>query len=205
MRGFAAEYFLPAIGDDIELRKIEVLRKRSRGRVADREAFAVCRNPVRVRYAHARGRAVPGENHIVRKIHLCEIGQFAVRRLGDLRVFQLQLLHDVGRPAFAERFPRQYLDTARTQERPQRHFHGAGIGGRHDANLVGGGHAEHFARELDRVLQTRLARLRAVRAADQRFFEVLEVPAWALGAGAGGKMAYARARGRLCHLTYPSR
>ena len=39
---------------------------------------------------------------------------------------------------------------ARAEQRPQRHFDGAGVGGRHDADAVVGGNLQHFARQVDR-------------------------------------------------------
>ena len=56
-------------------------------------------------HAHARGGAVPGEDDVGGRIDLGEIGDFAIAgvQLGD--VLELQLLDDVGDPAFAEGFP----------------------------------------------------------------------------------------------------
>ncbi len=51
MTALAAENLLPREGDDIELGEVEVLRKRGRGRVADRQALAVGRDEVGVRNA----------------------------------------------------------------------------------------------------------------------------------------------------------
>ena len=54
--------------DDIELRPVEILREGRRGRVADRQPLAVGGDPVGVRHAHARRRAVPGEDDVVVEI-----------------------------------------------------------------------------------------------------------------------------------------
>ncbi len=207
MRGFAAQHLLPGEGDDIELGAIERLREHRRGRVADGQAFAVRRDPVGVRHPHARGRAVPGEDHVGGEIDLAEVGQLAVRRLQHRGVLELELLDDVGDPAFAERFPGQHGHRPRAEQRPQRHLDRAGIGGRHDADAIVGGNLQHFAGEIDGALELRLADLGSVRAAEGCVGEGLQAPAGALGAGAGRKVrdwpAARRASYRSC--IYPSR
>ena len=68
-------------------------------------------DPVGVRHAHARGRAVPGEDDVGGRIDLGEIR--AVRHRApsiDGHVLELELLGDVGDPAFAEGFPGQHGD-----------------------------------------------------------------------------------------------
>ncbi len=84
-------------------------------------------------------------------------------QLGD--VLELQFLDDVADPAFAEGFPGDRGDRPRAQQRPQRHFDRAGIGGRHDADPVTGGDFKHFACQLDRELELGLADFRAMRTA----------------------------------------
>ena len=54
--------------------------KAARGRVADGQALAVAGIQSRIRHAHARGGAVPGEDHVVVEIDLREIGQLAIGR-----------------------------------------------------------------------------------------------------------------------------
>ena len=49
MRALAAQHLLPGEGHHIELGEIQVLREGRRGRIADRQAFAVGRNPVAIR------------------------------------------------------------------------------------------------------------------------------------------------------------
>jgi len=77
------------------------------------------------------------------------------------------------------------VDGARAEERPQRHFDCAGIGGRHDPDTVIGGHFQHFTGEIDGALELCLAELGAVRASESCVGKGLEAPAGALGAGAG--------------------
>ncbi len=48
---------------------------------------------------------------------------------------------------------------ARAEQRPQRHFDRAGIGGGHDADAVVGRDCKDFAGEIDGALELRLARL----------------------------------------------
>src|SRR3546814_6659513 len=68
-------------------------------------------------------------------------------------------------PAFAEAFPRQQRRLARSEQRPHRHFHRAGIRAGNDADQVRVWHLQDFAGEIDRALQPGLADLGAVRAA----------------------------------------
>ena len=53
------------------------------------------------------------------------------------------------------------------EQRPERHFDGAGVGGRHDADPVIGRDLQHFAGQIDGALELGLAGLRAVRAAEE--------------------------------------
>ena len=147
-------------------------------------------DPVGVRNAHARGGAVPGEDDVRLRIGLAQIGNFAIAgmQLGDF--LELQFLDDVADPAFAEGFPGDRGDGPCAEQRPQRHLDRAGIGSGHDADLVIGRHFKHLARQFDRELELGLADLRAMRTAERCFFEILRVPAGALGTGAGRKMRH---------------
>ena len=109
-------------------------------------------------------------------------------QLGD--VLELQFLDDVADPALAEGFPGDRGHRPRAEQRPQRHFDRAGIRRRHDADLVVGRHFKHFARQFDRELELGLADLRAMRTAEGCVFEILGVPAGALGTGAGREMRH---------------
>ena len=157
MRALAAQHLLPGEGDDIEFRKVEALRERRRGGVANGQSAAVGRNEIGIGNAHARGRAVPGEHHVAIEIDRREIGQPAVVGFDDARVGELELLHHIGDPAGAKTFPGDHVDAARAEQRPQRHLDGAGVGGRHDADPVVGRHLKDFAGELDRPLELGLA------------------------------------------------
>ena len=125
-----------------------------------------------------------------------EIGQFAIGGAPHGDVFELQLLGDVADPAFAEGFPGQHGHRLRPEQRPERHFDRAGVGGRHDADAVIRRHLQHFAGQIDGALELGLARFRAVRAAKNGGVEILGVPAGALGARAGRKMRHSRPHGR---------
>ena len=50
--------------------QVEPLREGRRGGVADGQALAVGGDPVAIRHAHARGGAVPGEDHVAVEIDL---------------------------------------------------------------------------------------------------------------------------------------
>ena len=168
MRRLAAEHLLPGEGDDIELRPVELLREGGGGGVADGEPLAIGRDPVSVRHAHARSRAVPGEDDVVVEIDLDEVWQFAIGRFERARVLELELLDDVGHPAFAEAFPGENVDAARAEQRPERHLDGASVGSRRNPDAVVGGNAEHFTGEVDRELELGFAELGAMRAAERR-------------------------------------
>ena len=168
VRALAAQHLLPGEGDDIELVEIEVLREGGRGRVADGQALAVGRNEVGVRHAHARGRAVPGEDHVAVEIDLRR--DRAARRSRPRCVRTSAsfscLTTSVTQPA-PKTFPGDHVDAARAEQRPQRHLDRAGVGGRHDADAVVGRHLQHFAGEVDRLFELGLADLGAVRAAER--------------------------------------
>jgi hypothetical protein len=192
VRGLAAERLLPGEGGDVELRPVEVLRERGRRGVADRQARPVCRNPGAVGNANARRRAVPGEHDIVVEIDRGEIRQIAVGGLEGANVLELEFLENIRDPAFAEAFPRENVDAARAEQRPQRHFDGAGVRSRRDADAVAGGNAKNLACQIDGELEFALAELGAVRAAQCRVAEDFGGPSGALGARAGGKASVDR-------------
>ena len=147
--------------------EIEPLREGRRGRIADGQALAVCRNEIRIGHAHAGGRAVPGEHHVAIEIDLRQVGQLAVVGFEDARILELQLLDHVGHPAGAEALPGKHVDAARAEQRPQRHLDRAGIGSRHDADAVVGWDLQHLARQRDCLLELRLADLCAMRASER--------------------------------------
>ncbi len=83
------------------------------------------------------------------KIDFSQVRDFAVGRLENPGVLQLELLDDVGDPAFAKTFPGQRVHRAGAQHRPHRHFHRAGVGGGHDADAVIVGNLQNLAGEVD--------------------------------------------------------
>ena len=83
-------------------------------------------------HPHAGGGAVPGQHDIMRGIDRGEIGQAPVRRGEHARVGHAQLLRDVRGPGLGETLEGQHIDRPRAEQRPQREFHGTGVGGRHD-------------------------------------------------------------------------
>ncbi len=204
MRALPAERLLPGEGDDIELGEIEALRERRRGGVANGETFAVGGDPVAVGHAHAGSGAVPGEHHVAVEIDFRQIGQLAIGHLENGDILELELFFDVGDPAFAERFPSQHGHRPGAEQRPQRQFNGAGVGGRHDSDAVIGGDLEHLAGQIDGALELRLADLGSVRARKNGVGEGLQAPARALGAGAGRKVRNGRPHaGLLCRHGLP--
>ena len=57
------------------------------------------------------------------------------------------------------------------------HFDRAGVGCRHDRNLEIRGHAQHRARAVDGLFELGFSGFGAVRAAEQRALERLQIPA----------------------------
>ena len=111
MPAFAAQHLLPGEGDDIEFVPGQIHREGGRGRIANGQAFAVRGDPIAVRHAHARRGAVPQEDDVVAwGPSVFQIGQLAIAGFDDARVFQLQLLDDVGDPILAEALPGEHVD-----------------------------------------------------------------------------------------------
>ena len=182
---FAAEHLLPGEGGDIELLPGKPLGEGRGCCIANYEAFTIRRDPVAIRHADARRGAVPGEDDIAGKIDLVKIRQGAIGRFDETHVVETQLLHHVGDPALAEALPGQHIDATLPEQRPQRHFDGACVGSRNDADEIVFGDFEDRPRFLDGLAQACLAGCSPVRAADKCITQRLRRPAGALGAGSG--------------------
>ena len=130
--GFAAHYFLPGPGDDIEFAVVEVHGEDGGGGVAEDESFALLRDPVEVGDADAGGGAVVGEDDVVIEINGTEVGKFSVVGFVAGDVLELELLDHIGDPGRAERFPGANVESACTEEGPHGHLNGAGVGGGYD-------------------------------------------------------------------------
>ena len=187
MRAFAAEHFLPRERDDIELVPRQWHRKSGRGRIADREPGAIVGNPVPIGQLDARGRAVPHENDVARKIDNVQIGQFAVGRDELACIINAQYIEDVGDPLGAETLPGEHVDTACAEQTPQRHLDRTGIRTGYDTDAIAGRHTEHSAGAIDGFFQARGTGLRSMRPADQGSGQDGRLPAGALRTGARGK------------------
>ncbi|QTK82338.1 Hypothetical protein AT6N2_L1592 [Agrobacterium tumefaciens] len=167
MTALAAQNLLPREGDDVEFRKVHVLRKRRGCGVANGQALAVGGNEIGVGNTNARGRAVPCKDHVTVEIDVGKVRQQAIIGLELANVLQLQLLDNVGDPASAEAFPGQHIDATFTEQRPERHFNSAGVGCRNDADTIIGGNIENFTGEIDGLLQLGFANLGAMRATER--------------------------------------
>eukprot|EP01136_Pigoraptor_vietnamica_P033668 Opistho-1_new@96758 len=200
---FTAEYFLPAEGRDVDLVPRQVVSEHRAGRVGEAQAPAVGGDPVAVRNADAARRAVPGEKHVVRPVDLAEVGKLAVIGADDGRI-ELELLRGVGDPALAEALPSERRHGAGAEHRPHRHFKGAGVAARNDADAVRVGKLQHLAHQVDAVLQTRLADLRTMRAAERFGVQFFRGPDRRLGAGSGRKIRARRAQYRRRHFSHYS-
>ena len=187
MRRLAAQRLLPAEGADIDPLPVDVLGERRRGRVANGEAGAVGRNPVRIMHSDTARRAVPREDDVARGIDAREVGDLAIIGGADVGV-ELELLRDVGHPAGPEALPRQHRHRPRAQQRPDRHLHRAGVGGRDDAEPVIGGELQQRMGAVDSIGKLRLADRAAVRASERRGVELVRAPAGRLRARARGKI-----------------
>ena len=115
MAALAAQNFLPAIGDNVELIPRQFHGEDSRRRIANGQTFAVVSNPVTIGNAHTRRCTVPGENNIAVKINGAQIRQLAVIRIKGAHIIKFKLLNNVGHPSRAETFPCQHINTAYAQ------------------------------------------------------------------------------------------
>ena len=188
VRRLAAQHLLPGPGDDVELVPWQIHREDAGGRIANRQALAIGFDPIAVRDAYARGRAVPREDHVAIGVDLREIGNLAVRRAEDAQILDLELLLDIGDPAFAEAFPGQRVDAARAEQRPEDHLDRARIGGRRDGEAVIFRHPQKGARAGDDFLEAGLAELRAMRAPEQRILQRRHGITGALGTRTRGEI-----------------
>ena len=184
MLRFATHHLLPGISNDIEFLPRQLHRKGRRGGIADREPFAVVRDPLSIGDADAGCRAVPGKYHVARPVDRGEIGEVAITGRKRADVFQPKLLDDIADPAFAEAFPGQHVDAAGTEQRPQRHLNRAGVGRRYDADAIIVGQTEQFPRAIHRLDDMGFAVLGTVGSAKLRIGEDGWGPAGTLGTGA---------------------
>ena len=137
VRALAAEALLPREGDDVEVGPRHVHREDGGRRVADREARAVGRRRPARRAAHAGGRAIVGEDDVVRlPVDALEGGEHAVVGLAVGDVLELELLRDVRVPLAAERLEVHHRHRLRPEQRPHRHLDGARVRRGHDADVV---------------------------------------------------------------------
>ena len=164
MRAFPPQHFLPRKGGDIQLVPRQIHRKSGRGCIANRQPCAGGGDGIAVGQAAARGGAVPCKDNVAVKIHGREIDDLAIGCDLDLGL-QLKLLDHIGHPAFAKAFPCQHFHWPRAKQRPQGHFHSAGVRCRYDANAVIGWHAQNFTGEINRLGEFGFAYGCAVRAA----------------------------------------
>ena len=126
MCAFPAKYLLPAECQHIDFVPVDFLGEDGAGRICNRQSFTVGCNPITIGNANARGCAVPCEDDVIRPIDLRKIGQFAIIGAKDCRV-DLELLHSIGHPAFAEAFPGKRCYRTLAQHRPHGHFNRTGI------------------------------------------------------------------------------
>ena len=112
-------------------------------------------------------------------------GSLGIRRELGADVFQLQLIDDIGHPAFAKGFACEHIDAALAEQRPKVHFDRTGVRAGDDADAITGRNLQKLTGELDGELQPGLGDRRPVRAGDRRILEVLDLPARALGARSG--------------------
>ena len=109
------------------------------------------RDPVAVGHADARGRAVPGEDDVGRRVDRGRGREARHRAPRHDRRVELELLDDVGDPAFAEALPGEHRHRPGAEQAPQRHLDRAGVGGGDDADAVAGGHAQDMPGQVDRM------------------------------------------------------
>jgi len=133
-------------------------------------------------HPHPRGRAVPGEHDVARRVDFREIRQLAIGAVTALASFSFNCLamsvtqpspNDSQAKTVTGRAP-----AATTTPFPPRRYRRP-----HDADAVIGGNLEHLAGEIDGALELRLADLRSVRASKDGVGEDLQAPAGRLAQG----------------------
>ena len=113
------------------------LREGGRGRIADRQALAVRRDPLRIGNAHARGRAVPGEDHVMVEIDRARDREARHRRAVSFRASLSFSCFTTSETQPSPKLSQASMSTGRcAQQRPHRHFDGARVGGRNDADQM---------------------------------------------------------------------
>ena len=165
---FAAERLLPGPGHDIELGPIEFHREHRRGGVAQRQALAVVGDPVGVGNADARGGAVPGKDHVARKIDRAKVRQFAVVGLEGPGPGDRELFLDIRGPAAPKALPGEDVDAARSEQGPERALEGTRVRTGHQGQAVVRGHAEQFTAGVEHRLDPLYGGRGAVGASQQR-------------------------------------
>ncbi len=127
----------------------------------------------------------------MRRIDGSQVRQLAIGRRQHPRIWQFQVLDDVGGPAFAEAFKGKDIDTAGTEQRPERHFDGAGVGGRDDPETPIRGNAEDGLGQIDDLGQSSFRLRCAVAATEKRACQRVQRKAGPLGAGTGREIGLA--------------
>ncbi len=188
MGRFAAKAFLPGIGHDIELGPFNVLREGSRGRIADNDTVRVRLDPVCIRHAHTRGRAVPSEDDVRIIARLGEIRQLAIVGAVCLTLRQLQLLGGIGDPVLAEAFPGEHVHGLCAQHGPHAHLDGTGIRRGHDRHAIIVRNTENGFRPVNRGFQLLLRITGTVRAAKSGGFKFFEGKSGTLCSRTGRKV-----------------
>ena len=139
----AAEHLLPGEGHDIEL--VEMAASWAKAAEVASQMVRPARSAgiaSPVRHTHAGRGAVPGEHHVMRSgfDRRDRSGKNAIGRLrcSPTSSASFNCLTDIGHPSGLPKDSQasRSAQAARAEQRPQRHFHGAGIGGRHDADAV---------------------------------------------------------------------
>ena len=202
----ATQNFLPAEGGHIKLVPGQILRKGSRGGIADGKPLTVSLDPIAIRHAHTRGGAVPGKDDIVVRIDTGQINNLAVFGGLDRRV-EFKLFHHIGDPARAKAFPSEHFNRAFAQQVPHGHFDRARIRGGYNADPVISGDAEDVACALDRGFQLGLADGGTMAAAQGRISELIKRKCGDFGTGARRETRICRPRCRSInsHECYPFR
>jgi len=127
-------------------------------------------------------------------VDLGKVGQRAVGRLDERRILELELLGDVGDPAFAKDSHAIMVTGRGPSIDHSRHFDRAGIGGRDNAVSDNPPGTSSTARVSSIArLSLPLPPLARCERARKSIFEGLEGPAGALGTGAGGEVRGNRA------------
>ena len=102
MGAFPAQYFLPAVGHDVEFFPGQRHGEHRGSGITQGQALALIADPLAIGHLDSRCGAIPGKNDVMIPAGLTKVRQGAVICGVTVDLLQFQLLHDVQQPALAK-------------------------------------------------------------------------------------------------------